>query len=72
MNKHIIKTVLSEAVARRCSVNNAFKKIYVIFTGKHEERIKKIKETRDPGYIYQNELDKACFQYDMAYGDFKN
>ena len=22
-------------------------------------------------YNYQNELDKACFQYDMAYGDFK-
>ena len=21
-------------------------------------------------YIYRNELDKACFQYDMAYGDF--
>ena len=23
-------------------------------------------------YIYQNELDKACFQYDMAYGYFKD
>ena len=23
-------------------------------------------------YIYKNELDKACFQHDMAYGDFKN
>ena len=23
-------------------------------------------------YIYQNELDKACFQHDMAYGDFKD
>ena len=22
--------------------------------------------------IYRNELDKACFQYDMAYGDFKD
>ena len=22
-------------------------------------------------YIYQNELDKACFQHDIAYGDFK-
>ena len=21
-------------------------------------------------YIYQNELDKACFQHDMAYRDF--
>ena len=23
-------------------------------------------------YIYQNEIDKACFQHDMAYGDFKD
>ena len=22
-------------------------------------------------YIYQNNLDKACFQHDMVYGDFK-
>ena len=38
---------------------------------KSTERIKKIKETGDSEYIYQNELDKACFQRDMAYGDFK-
>ena len=31
----IIKTVLSEVVTWRSSVNNAFKKNYVIFTGKH-------------------------------------
>ena len=23
-------------------------------------------------FIYQSELDKVCFQYDMAYGDFKD
>ena len=23
-------------------------------------------------YIYQNELDKACFQHEIAYGDFKD
>ena len=23
-------------------------------------------------YIYQSELDKTCFQSDMAYGDFKD
>ena len=23
-------------------------------------------------YIYQNKLDKACFQHDMAYRDFKD
>ena len=38
---------------------------------KNKERIKKIKETGDSWYIYPNELDKACFQHDMAYGDFK-
>ena len=26
----------------------------------------------DSRYIYQQKLDKACFQYDMAYGDFKD
>ena len=31
----------------------------------------KKKETGDSRYIYQKELDKACFQHDMAYGDFK-
>ena len=28
---------------------------------KNKERIKKIKETAYSRYIYQNELDKACF-----------
>ena len=30
------------------------------------------KETGDSRYIYRNELDKSCFQHDMAYGDFKD
>ena len=34
--------------------------------------IKKIKETGDSRYIYQNKLDKACFQHNMAYGDFQD
>ena len=38
---------------------------------KNKERIQKFKETGDTNYIYKNELDKACFQHDMAYGDFK-
>ena len=38
---------------------------------KHKEKIKKIKETAYSRYIYQNELDKACFQHDIAYGDFE-
>ena len=36
------------------------------------ERIQKFKQTGDSRYIYRNELDKACFQHDMAYGDFKD
>ena len=39
---------------------------------KSKERIQKIKETGDTSYIYKNELDKAYFQHDMAYGDFKD
>ena len=39
---------------------------------KNNERIQKLKETRDTSYIYKNELDKACFQHYMACGDFKH
>ena len=38
----------------------------------NKERIQKFKEAGDSRYIYQHELDKACFQYDMAYQDFKD
>ena len=39
---------------------------------KNKERIQKFKETGDTSYIYKNELYKACFQHNMAYGDFKD
>ena len=39
---------------------------------KNKERIKKYKETGDSRYIYQKDLNKVCFQHDMAYVDFKN
>ena len=39
---------------------------------KIKERIQKFKKTRDTSYVYKNELDKACFQHDMAYGDCKD
>ena len=38
---------------------------------KNKERIQNLKETGDTKYNYRNVLDKACFQHDMAYGDFK-
>ena len=39
---------------------------------KNKERIQKFKGTGDSRYIYQNNLDKACFQHNMAYEDFKD
>ena len=39
---------------------------------KNKERIQKFKQTGDSRYTYTNELDKTCFQHDMAYGDFKD
>ena len=39
---------------------------------KNKERIQNFKETGDSQCIYQNKLDKACFQHDIAYGDFKD
>ena len=42
-----------------------------LFT-ENKERIQKFKETGDTKSIYRNELNKTCFQHDMAYGDFKD
>ena len=39
---------------------------------KNKERIQSFKETGDTRYIYKNELDKGCFQHDMAYAYFKD
>ena len=41
-----------------------------LFT-KNKENIQKFKETRNTSYIYKNELDKACFQHNIAYEHFK-
>ena len=38
---------------------------------KNKETIKKTTETGDSRYIYPKKLDKACFQRDMGYGNFK-
>ena len=38
---------------------------------RNKERIQKFREIGDSRYIYQNELDKACLQHNMTYGDFK-
>ena len=39
---------------------------------RNKERIKKIIQTGNTDFIYRNELDKACFQHDMAYGKSKD
>ena len=39
---------------------------------RRKERIKEFKRTGDTRYIYRNELDKACFQLDSAYADYKD
>ena len=37
-----------------------------------KERIEKFMQTGNTDFIYRNELDKACFQHDMAYGKSKD
>ena len=44
----------------------------LVYPWQNKERIKKFKETGDTNYIYKNEVDKACFQHGMAYGDVKD
>ena len=39
---------------------------------KNKERIEKFMQTGNTEFIYRNELDKACFQHDMAYGKSKD
>ena len=39
---------------------------------KNKKRTQKFNETGDANYIYKNKLDKACFQHDVAYRDFKD
>ena len=38
----------------------------------HLIKIDKFEETGDLRDIFKNELDRACFQYHMDYGDFKD
>ena len=39
---------------------------------KKKERIEKFMQTENTDFIYKNELDRACFQHDMAYGKTKD
>ena len=44
----------------------------VIHLQKNKERIEKFMQTGNTDFIHGNELDKACFQHDMAYGKSKD
>ena len=39
---------------------------------KNKAGIENITQTGNTNFIYKNELDKACFQHDIAYGKSKN
>ena len=39
---------------------------------KHKQRIQDFLNTGKLSYIYKNDLDKACFQHDIAYNKFKD
>ena len=39
---------------------------------KNKKRIEKFMQTGNTDFIYKNELDKVCFQHDMAYGKSKD
>ena len=39
---------------------------------KKNKRIEKFMQARNTDFIYKNELNKACFQHDMAYGKSKD
>ena len=74
MNEIVNKFLL---VGDKCIPEIRLKQLGFTYSGcgpftKNKERIQKFKETGDTSYIYKNELDKACFQHDMAYGDFKD
>ena len=38
---------------------------------RNKERIEKFMQTSNTDFIYRNELDKVCFQHEMAYGKSK-
>ena len=39
---------------------------------KNQERIEKFMQTGIADFNYKDDIDKACFQHDMAYGKYKN
>ena len=44
----------------------------VVIHKKTKKELKSLHKTGNTNFIYKNELDKACFQHDMAYGKWKD
>ena len=42
-----------------------------LFT-KNKQKIGKLIQIENTDYVYENDLDKACFRHDMAYGKYKD
>ena len=70
MNELVNKLLLAgDKLTPEMHLKQHFKQIYLSCLWM--ERIQKFKGAGHSRYIYRNELDKAYFQHDMAYGDFK-
>ena len=39
---------------------------------KNKKRLERFMQTGNTDYIYKNDLDKGCFQHDMAYGKYRD
>ena len=44
----------------------------MVHSQKNKERIEKFMQTGKTDFVYKNDIDKACFQLDMAYGKTKH
>ena len=62
--KFIPELHLIDPIVKKCSACGPFTK--------HTQRIQDFLNTGKISYIYKNDLDKTCFQHDMAYNKFKD
>ena len=60
-------------LCQKCTQDNLVLLIVLVdHLQKNKERIEKFMQIGNTDFIYKNELDKACFQHDMAYGKSKD
>ena len=46
--------------------------MYVVHSVKVKKELKNLCRPENTDFIYKNDLDKACFQHNMAYGKSKD